>query len=42
MKTNTKLFVACLIVGYIGLFAFNCSAQTYKVVDGKVIITEKA
>jgi hypothetical protein len=30
MKTRTKLFIALLITGYCSLFAFNCSAQTYK------------
>lgn len=42
MKTRTKLFIFCLIVGYTGLFAFNCSAQSYKLdANNKVIEVKK-
>jgi hypothetical protein len=38
MKTRTKLFIALVIIGYMGLFAFNCSAQSYKLdANNKVV-----
>jgi len=41
MKTRTKLFIFCLIVGYTGLFTFNCSAQSYKLdANNKVIVVK--
>lgn len=41
MKPRTKLFLACALIGYIGLFSFNCFGQSYKIgQDGKVIITK--
>ena len=41
MKTSAKYFIALLIVGVIGLLAFNCSAQSYREVSGKVVIIQK-
>jgi len=38
MKPNTKLFIACIIIGYTGLFAFNASAQSYKLDNNNKII----
>jgi hypothetical protein len=38
MKTRTKLFITLVIIGYMGLFTFNCSAQSYKLdANNKVI-----
>jgi len=38
MKTITKLFIALVIIGYMGLFTFNCSAQSYKLdANNKVV-----
>ncbi len=42
MKTRTKLFLALVIIGYMGLFSFSCSAQSYKLdANNKVIQVTK-
>jgi len=41
MKNRTKLFIACLIIGYSSLFTLNSFGQSYKVEGNKVIKIEK-
>ncbi len=42
MKQRTKLFIACIIIGYMGLFAFNSFGQSYKLdANNKVIEVKK-
>jgi len=38
MKTRTKLFITLLIIGYLGLFGFNASAQSYKLDNNNKVI----
>ena len=38
MKQRTKLFIAMVIIGYMGLFTFNCSAQSYKLDSNNKVI----
>ncbi len=42
MKTRTKLFIALVIIGYMGLFSFNSFGQSYKLdANNKVIQVKK-
>ena len=40
MKNRTKLFIACLIIGYSSLLTLNSFGQSYKVQGDKVVKIE--
>ena len=42
MKNRTKLFIALVLIGYLGLAGFNCSGQSYKLdANNKIVVVQK-